>query len=570
MMHAPKSVREVLKSDASKFLKNQEEKKMKKRILFVISIIMIVSMLAACGTTPTAAPVATEAPAAPATEAPAAATEAPVAATEAPAAIAAEVVVAIGADPADLSPFTGMNLGRIAVLKTMYEYLFETDRMGGEEVPMLAKSVEKTGDLTYVVTLFDYISDSAGNHITAADAAWSFNQGMEAGKMRPLGNLASVTATGDYTVEFVFKSALGTGDLIKTLTECPVISQAAFEASADQMATDPVTTGPYVLTEFIPGSSLTFEKRADYWQTPELTTLFSQANVQKIVFQVITEPAQHAIALQTGTANISASISSSDVAQFPADQFNVFQFKDNLTWSLAFNGTAGGPFAESKELRQAVAYAIDTAAICAAVGSCAPAHTVGNTNFGGYLAEWDTEPYYEFDLAKAQDLYTASGASTGLTIRLLVSNAPNDLLVAQIIQSNLAELGITVTIDAEETSVYNTAMYDPAAFDVALVGGAGGDFAFSPWLLMYDQNRNKGTTGQFFKDDELQALLNAVVAEGGFTPENLDAFNQYQKEQVYVYALYSWINNVVTTKNITELVRDTRGQVIPGACTFTN
>ena len=98
------------------------------------------------------------------------------------------------------------------------------------------------------------------------------------------------------------------------LTEAPIVSKAAYEASPDKFATKPITTSPYVLTEYVPGSSLTFERRADYWQTDKsLGPKYNQANVQKVVFQIITEPAQHAIALETGSADISGYISSADV-----------------------------------------------------------------------------------------------------------------------------------------------------------------------------------------------------------------------------------------------------------------
>ena len=180
--------------------------------------------------------------------------------------------------------------------------------------------------------------------------------------MRPLGNIESITALDDYSVEFAFKTELGVGDLDKTLTECPVVSQAAYEASDDQFSTHPVGTGPYVVTDYVPGSSLTYEKRADYWQTPELTALFSKSNVDKIIFQVVTEPAQHAIALESGTANISANISGDDIDRFVDNSdFNVFKFQDNLTWYMNFNGSK--EVFQSKELRQAMAYAIDTTAI---------------------------------------------------------------------------------------------------------------------------------------------------------------------------------------------------------------
>ena len=164
---------------------------MKKTVAFLLVLSMLVVALAACGATeePTTAPA--EPTAAPAE--PTAAPEEPTAAAEEPS-IASEVVVAIGEDPADLSPFTGMSMGRIAVLKTIYEYLVETDKMGTDAVPMIAKSWEQTGDMTYLVTIFDYVYDSAGNHIMASDVAWSYNTAMAEGMMRPLGDIESVTA----------------------------------------------------------------------------------------------------------------------------------------------------------------------------------------------------------------------------------------------------------------------------------------------------------------------------------------------------------------------------------------
>ena len=292
-----------------------------------------------------------------------------------------------------------------------------------------------------------------------------------------------------------------------------------------------MTTAAYVLTEYVPGSSLTFEARPDYWQTDEtLRTLFSQANVQSIVFQVITEPAQHAIALETGSAHLSASVTADDLARFEANpEFTIFKFLDNLTQLINFNGSEGNPFT-SQELRQAVAYAIDTTAICTAVLDCAPAHTVGNTNFGNYQDAWDTEPYYEFDLTRAQELMTTAGFAPGeLTVRLLAQNDARSGLLAQVVQAALAELGITVEINQVEASVFNELQYDPTAFDMVIGAAAGGDFAISPWLLIYDQGRNNGATSSFFVDDQLQSLLSTVASVDGFTPENLNAFNQYQQ-----------------------------------------
>ncbi|HPY33987.1 MAG TPA: ABC transporter substrate-binding protein [Anaerolineaceae bacterium] len=543
----------------------------RKLMLVILALALLTSVLSGCAKEVEAP---TEKPAAPAeTEAPVV-TEAP-AETEAPMeepALPAEVDIAIGADPADLSPFVGMSMGRIAVLKTIYEYLIEVDSMGGKAVPMIAKSWEKTGDKLYKVTIFDNVFDSAGNHITAADVAWSYNTAKELGNLRPLGDIVSFTAVDDLILDLEVKANFGPGGLEKVLAECPIVSQAAYESSADSFATKPITTGAYVLTEYVPGSSLTFERRADYWQTdPEFRTLFSQANVEKIVFKVITEAAQNAIALETANVDIAAGVTQDDLPNFlnnPA--FTTFNFLDNLTQNLQFNGSDGHALT-NKELRQAIAYAIDTSAMCEAVapGACTPAHTIGNPNFGGYLKKWESEPYYEFDLAKAKELFAASGHAAGeLTFKLLAQNDARSGLMAQIIQAQLAELGIAVEINQVESAVYNQIQYDPTAYDLLLAMSAGGDFIFSPWQLVYDQNRYNGTTSNFFKDDELQALLVTVSSLDGFNEANVDAFQQYQKEQLYAYGMLSFNSIIVADSGVLKVVRDTRGQVIPGACEY--
>jgi ABC-type transport system substrate-binding protein len=539
--------------------------KSSKVLAFVMLLALAASILAGCGGTApsTAAPAEPQVPAAAPTDAPAAP------AAPADSGTASKVVVAINADPANLGPFVGMSMGRISVLSTMYEYLFFA--VGPELKPYLAKSFEQKDDKTFIVTLFDTIIDSAGNKITAADVVFSYNTAMAANAYRPLGDVASVKATGDYTVEIVTKEAVGVGGFAKIGTECPVVSQKAYEASSDQMATKPITTAVYTLTEYVPGSSLTFERRADYWQKDaSMRPIVAQANVQTAVFQIITEQAQHTVALQTGSADISTSVPGSDIALFDGQPgFNVTKNMDNLTQLLAFNGTAGNPFT-SKELRQAVSYAIDKKALCEAVapGACNPSHVLGNSNFIGYMSKWDTENYYDYDLAKAKELFAASGAKQGLTVTLLAQNDAKTGLIAQVIQADLAEIGITVNITQVEPPVFNTEEYVPEKYDLLINAAAGGDYIFSPWQLMFDQKRYNGTTSNWFKDDQLQKLMDTAADQSTFNDANVDAAWQYLKEQDYMMGLLSYVNNIVSVSGVTKVHLDFRGFVVPGACEY--
>ena len=480
-----------------------------------------------------------------------------------------EVIVAIGADPADLAPFVGMSYGRIQMLHTMYEYLFDLEEPGKPLVTYIAKSYEKTAERTYDVTLFDYVTDSAGNHITAEDAAWSYQTAMDMGYLRPLGDIDSVSIVDEYTVRFVLKKNPAMGDVEKILTEAPIVSKKAYEASADQFSTHPVTTAPYELVKYVPGSSLVFEKRDDYWQKDRsLGPKYNQANIEKIVMQVITEPAQHAIALETGSAHISGNINSADIENFrDVKGFRLFTFLDNLSQALIFNGSAGSPFA-NKDLRQAVGYALDTQAMCAAVapGASSPLYTIGNSNFGGYLEKWESEEYYGYNLEKAKSLFAKSGSKTGMKVRMLVQNDARYTLMSQIIKNQLKTLGIEVEIKTVEATVFNELKPNSAEWELMIDAAAGGDYIFSPAQLMYDKNRNNGATWGFFKDDTLQSLLDAAASE--FTPEAIDAFHQYQKEQLYAYGLLSFHGIVVGVDGVKDVFLDNRGQIVPGACSF--
>jgi ABC-type transport system substrate-binding protein len=462
-----------------------------------------------------------------------------------------------------------MSYGRILVLHTIYEYLFDLEDAGKPLTPYIAQSWEEIDENTYLITLFENVYDSEGNHITASDAAWSYNTAMEMGNLSPLGDIESVIATGNYTLEFVLKNKPGMGSLEKILTEAPIVSQAAYEASSDQFATMPITSSPYKLTEYVPGSSLTFERRDSYWQSDKSEgPKYNQANIQKIVMQVITEPAQHTIALETGFADISGSIPSVDIDNFKDKEgYVLFTFQDNLTQVLNFNGSDGNVFT-NKDLRQAVAYAIDTSEMCLAVSpdACSPSVTIGNSNFSGYLEKWESEDYYSFDLSKAMILFASSGQKEGLSVNLLVQNDNRSGLMAQIIQNQLKQIGILVKITQLESAAFNELKMNPKAWDMMIDAAAGGDYIFNPSQLIYDQNRNNGATWGFFKDDKLQTLLDQTAIS--FTSESIDTFHQYQKDQVYAYGLLSFHNIVVADNGITKVVLDNRGQIVPGACIY--
>ncbi|NTV89235.1 MAG: ABC transporter substrate-binding protein [Clostridiales bacterium] len=541
-------------------------------IALALTMLMIVSILAGCGGTTGTAGAASTAAAAPATTAAEATTAAPAAeATTETAAGPSEIRIGLIPDPGDLAPFSAPSWGRVSTIKSIYETLVDQDKFGGEMVGVLMKEYKKIGELEYEMTLYDNIVDSAGNHLTAKDIDFCYNTALKLGNLSKLNQIESIKATGDYTVNFKFKK-LQVGDLAVLWSECPIVTQAAYEASKDTMSTDPVCTAPYIVTGYVTGNSLTLEKNPKYWQTDaSKINTYSQANVDKIVYTIIPESSQQTIALETGKIDLSAFIGATDLPGFQSNKdFTVSQAGQNLTDLLAFNCYTGSMF-ENKDLRQALEYAIDGNAIVAGAlsGQGVASKIPGNAKYPDYNKAWDAKNYYAYDAAKAKELLAKAGYKEGeLTIRLMSASDPTHVAEAQVIQALLQEIGVTVKIDSYDGPLYNTYKIDPTKYDMIINQAASTDYLVNVWKLIWDNTAYKYGDSNFHKDDKLQELLMTACSMDGYTQANVDALVDYEMNQCYCIGLAQEMDNFVHTNKITKLVFDCKGFVVPGACEY--
>ena len=225
-----------------------------------------------------------------------------------------------------------------------------------EYKPQVAKSWSAQDDgLTFDVEIYDYVTDSAGNNITANDIVWMINLSKEAGLKPCFSKVESATATGDYTLQIKMTQDM-VGAFEAILTNTFVVSQAAYEASGDEFATQIVSSAPYVITEFTPGSTMTIEKRDDYWQDVNNLPECVRPVVEKISFHSIPEASQMGIALETGEIDMAMRVDSSTGAQFVGnDNYTVELTEGHQGWQLFFSGADTSVCAEDVNLRQAIA-----------------------------------------------------------------------------------------------------------------------------------------------------------------------------------------------------------------------
>ena len=486
------------------------------------------------------------------------------------------VTVGIMADPENMGPWSGMSMGRIAVLFTTYEYIIT--RENGVAYGVLAKNWEQTDAQTYQVELYDYIHDAKGNPLTASDIVFSFESAIATKNYGKLSVIESVTALDDYNVEFKFNKALEIGEFENVMLECAIVTQAAYEASPDQMATTPVGTSAYLVENYVPGSEIVMKDTGNYWQTDEsLVHGTSVHNVAEIKFSVITESSQHTVALQTGAVDISNGVPDTDISKFGAGgEFSegnaIGVVLDNLTYDVEYNMSDSSVFKDDENLRFALAYAIDKEGvnIGAFSGNGVTVKDFANATYPDYNSDWDNEDYYDYDVDKAKE-YLAQSSYDGRTLRLEYINSGMSEMIAQLLQAYWGQIGVNVELIGYDQMMGQQEQYNAEGFDILLKSTGSTDYIVNQWKLCWDARDYReitGGTANFVVDEKLDELMQAALNVDTYGPESIEAFHDYLVEKCYGYGVVEGPINIVHSNKITNVALDSRNQILPGACSY--
>lgn len=552
-----------------------------KRVMAVVLSGMMAASLAACGsgegssTTTTTAPAAADA----ATTAPTVEADTP-----APAAPGEKVVrIAASSDPGSLGTFDeGSSSGRWNVLSYTYETLLSLEP-DGSFGSMLAKSYKKLPEkstpthVVYEIELYDYIKDSAGNPITADDVVFSYEECLNNGSGNQhtalTGNMDSIEKTGDYTVELACNKEAA-GAVERMMSRVHVVSKKAYEESGDCMRTQPVGTGAYLVESWVTGSSLTLVKNEDYWQKEELRGDFQKQNADRIEYYFVTEAAQTAIGLETGSYDVVTTLNYTNAARFmeggaSSEGFAVTQLRDSIIQQMWVNRSEDSPLHDLR-IAQAVLYAIDVDALIQVVmeGHGEPEYCYGSDISIGYQEKWATEPYYQYDPDKAKALLDEAGYKPGdFTLTILCDTDEVRSKTAQTIQLLLADVGIQSEVTSFEQALWNTYQTDTEKFDLNISYNTTSGHITALWNQLNSQQYAEHNMAGV-RDDKLDSLLDqAAISQD---PADIDAAKQYMTEQAYHYSLFHKQANYVTNSNVVrEPVFDTRGNFVPTASVYT-
>ncbi|GMA30899.1 ABC transporter substrate-binding protein [Litorihabitans aurantiacus] len=402
--------------------------------------------------------------------------------------------VALNGEPSTLNPIYDISVPSLSVFRSVFSGLTAIDAEGAVE-PSLATSwdVDETAQ-TWVFTLDPDALFHDGTPVTAADVAFTFQQGMtdpEAATGSYVSRIEAVEATGEHEVTFRLKAPYAPFD--RQVTLVPVISQAAYEADPEGFAVAPVGSGPYEVESWSRGDTLMVTRFADYFGEP--------AAAAEVEFRFVLDETTRANSLQAGDLDV-AQIGASSVATLQGSgDLEVLEQESNRVLYLGFNTTAG-PLGDP-EVRRAIDMAVDREAISETLyqGYAAPSgQLVAPTTFGYSEAIEPTA----YDPEAASELLAQSDYDgTPVVLSYPAMELPQITQLAQAVGGYLEEIGLTVQFDQQETANFRTAWLGKEFPGIYI-------WQFAPSIMDADLPLSllvgPGTT-RYFEDETVDALM---------------------------------------------------------------
>lgn len=433
----------------------------------------------------------------------------------------------------------------------MWEFL-ATKGVDGELKGNIAKEWTTQDGVVYDITIFDNIYDSKGNHITAEDVAFCYEMLLSYGSSL---QYRTVEQTGEYTVKMTLVDA-GIGALDMTMCHVPIVSKTEYQKSGDGMASNPVSTAHYIVTDYVAGSSVTLTRNDNYWQKDEsLIADSARANYETVKLITISEPASQTMALETGSIDGFSTIDGSQQSKFIAggeyeSKFDGLLVTNGAGFYQYLSGAPNSIFANDPNLRLAVAYAIDRDSLNKGMtGGTGITATVNGNQFApdAPTIYSDAEPYLPRNVELAKE-YLAKSNYNGQKLRYLTAAAGGGK-DGVIIQQYLSEIRIPVEVMAYDLMVYLTNFRDPTTYDLAMCQNEA-LFNSSYWNQQYGIVKEDGSVRTGWVDPELSQFVAYTNTPEGHTQENINKLAKMLDEKMYSFATTVQVKYSVIKKGL--------------------
>jgi peptide/nickel transport system substrate-binding protein len=446
---------------------------------------------------------------------------------------------------ADLLTLDGQDFssGGEGVLGVWDRLLEQDDKLVPQ--PRLAESFDWSSDGKQLkLNLRKGVQFHTGRELTADDVVWNIkratgdnklNGGVWVATFRPM---TSVEAADKYSV--VLKSEQPWPGVFDALELLNIVDPETMQSPDGPRK--PVGTGPFTFVEWIQGDHVRVVKNKNYWQS-------GRPYLDEIQTTVLRDPQAMVVSLEAGALDL--------VLNPPLNDF--VRLQKSGTYQTLPNPLSGSYYAlvpnvtmpplDNKQVRQALNYAIDRQRILDQV-----LQGLGRTEDLPWAPsspayEPDKNTRYAFDLDRAKSLLASAGV-TSAKLDLMYSTAVSALgTIAQIIQSDLAKIGVTVNLAPTEPAAASAAQREHR---FQLILGGGQKAQLHPSKIVAGPFWDPAINIMGVKDDTYAQLVAAMSSEVDPLKRKqvYSSFNDYVLDQSYNMPMASLVQLTAMTPKV--------------------
>jgi peptide/nickel transport system substrate-binding protein len=371
------------------------------------------------------------------------------------------LTLAMALEPPGLDPTAGAASAIAEItLYNIYETLTKINPDGSVS-PLLAEGWEVSPDLrTYTFRLRKGVKFHNGEAFNAETARFSF---LRAGAdkstnkdKRTFATMETVSAVDAHTLVIVNKEL--DPDFLFLMGQATAIMVEP--KSADTNATRPVGTGPYVLDNWVKGSSVSLKKWAEHRNA-------ATVKIARASFRFISDSAAQVAALMAGDIDAFPRVTPRSVAQFNGNaKFQVLVSGSRAKTILAINNKKK-PL-DDVRVRRAIAAAIDRKAVIQGAGDGygAPIGSHYVPSAPGYVDTTGVNPY---NPDKARALLKEAGITSPLELTITLPPPPYARQGGEVIAAMLAKVGINAKLQNVEWAQWLSGTFTQKNYDLTII-----------------------------------------------------------------------------------------------------
>lgn len=452
-------------------------------------------------------------------------------------------------NPSRLNPLLATDSGSSEIVGFIFNALVKYDKNGKDIIGDLAESYEFKSETRLLFNLHHNVKWHDGEDFTADDVVFTYELIHSPKVVTPYTStfrmVESVKALDPFTVEVIYKKPY-----FKALETwmMQIVPKHILEDEENVMGSTfnkkPIGTGPYKLTKLEFSKNIELSANSDYFE--------HEPYINKISFHVIADPTTRFLMLRSRQIDISELEPMQLDRQVDESFFEHFQRIEQISHSYTYLGfNLRHEKFKDKRVREALSLGIDRqelvdilflghGQVCtgpflpggAAFNDEIKAPTVNVTKAKRLLREagFDEEHPFEFEIATSNSSEVRPYA-------------------AQIIQHQLAKIGVKVSLRVMEWQAFLNMVVFPRKFESVLLGWSL-SLSPDPYLVWHSDNDKPGAFNFIgYKNEKVDRLIKQ--AEGIVNREKLslvqkEIFKEVVDDKAY---LFLYIPNSISAVN---------------------